>query len=191
MNKQEFLLRLGEALSGLPAKEREERLNFYSEVIDDRMEEGLSEEEAVEACSAEEISRQSTTEIPTVKQKRQWKWWEIVLLALGVPVWGSLLIAAVAVAVSFYASLWAVIVSLWAVFGSAIACAVCGIMAGPVFVFCGKALSGIAALAAGIVCAGLAIFLFFGCKAATKGAVLLVKIFVRWIKSWFVKKEEA
>ena len=112
MNKQEFLLRLGEALSGLPAKEREERLNFYSEVIDDRMEEGLSEEEAVEACSAEEISRQSTTEIPTVKQKRQWKWWEIVLLALGVPVWGSLLIAAVAVAVSLYASLWAVIVSV-------------------------------------------------------------------------------
>ena len=45
MNKQAFLERLRKALSGLPPKEQEERITFYSEMIDDRMEEGLSEEE--------------------------------------------------------------------------------------------------------------------------------------------------
>ena len=47
MTKHEFLLQLGKALSSLPRRERDERLGFYSEVIDDRIEEGLSEEEAV------------------------------------------------------------------------------------------------------------------------------------------------
>ena len=47
MNKQEFVERLRKGLSGLPQDDIEERLTFYSEMIDDRMEEGLSEEEAV------------------------------------------------------------------------------------------------------------------------------------------------
>ena len=38
---------LREELMGLPQDEIEERLDFYSEMIEDRMEEGLSEEVAV------------------------------------------------------------------------------------------------------------------------------------------------
>ena len=47
MNKQEFLSQLQAGLSGLPECETEERLSFYSEMIDDYTEEGFSEEEAV------------------------------------------------------------------------------------------------------------------------------------------------
>ena len=47
MDKQEFLSKLRAKLFGLPQKELEERLSFYSEMIDDRIEEGLSEETAV------------------------------------------------------------------------------------------------------------------------------------------------
>ena len=43
MRKQEFLDTLRSRLSGLPRQELEERLAFYGEMIDDRMEEGLSE----------------------------------------------------------------------------------------------------------------------------------------------------
>ena len=49
MGKQEFLAQLRKGLQGLPQEDIEERLTFYSEMIDDRMEEGLSEEEAVSA----------------------------------------------------------------------------------------------------------------------------------------------
>ena len=45
MTKKEFLSGLRKKLSGLPQEDSEERLNFYSEIIDDRVEEGLSEEE--------------------------------------------------------------------------------------------------------------------------------------------------
>ena len=47
MNKQEFLMQLRKGLSYMPQEDIEERLTFYSEMIDDRMEEGLSEEDAV------------------------------------------------------------------------------------------------------------------------------------------------
>ena len=46
MNKQEFLNQLRSGLNGLPHEEIEERVMFYSEMIDDRVEEGLSEEDA-------------------------------------------------------------------------------------------------------------------------------------------------
>ena len=47
MNKKDFLSALEKKLSGLSKKELEERLIFYGEMIDDGIEEGLSEEEAV------------------------------------------------------------------------------------------------------------------------------------------------
>lgn len=123
MSKQEFLAQLRKGLSGLPQDDIEERLTFYSEMIEDRIEEGLSEEEAISAAgSIDEIVAQVVADIPLakiarerIKAKRRLKAWEIVLLALGSPIWLSLGIAAVAVILSLYVSLWSVIISLWAV----------------------------------------------------------------------------
>lgn len=199
MTKINFLLSLHNKLSGLPQDDIEERLNFYSEMIEDRMEEGLLEEQAVAAIgSVDEIAAQILEEIPLakvvkhkIKPKRQLKLWEIILLALGSPIWLSLGIAAVAVILSGYVSLWAVIISLWSVFVSLIACAVAGITAGIAVTIYESCLSGIAMISASIVCAGLSIFMFFGCMAATKGILLLTKKSSLWIKKCFVKKEEA
>ncbi len=47
MNKREFLSAVKIGLSYLPAEEAEERVNFLSEMIEDVMEEGLTEEEAI------------------------------------------------------------------------------------------------------------------------------------------------
>ena len=47
MSKQEFLALLREGLSGLPREDAEERLAFYGEMIDDLMEDGMTEEDAV------------------------------------------------------------------------------------------------------------------------------------------------
>ncbi len=199
MNKQEFLDALEAKLCGLPRQDVQERLSFYGEMIDDRMEEGLSEEEAVsDIGSADEIAAQIITQTPLaklvkerIKPQRSLKAWEIVLLALGSPVWLSLLIAAFAVLLSLYVTAWSVIASLWAVFASFIGGTLGGIAAGLIFTFGGNALAGIATVGAGISCAGLAIFSFFGCKAATKGTVLLTKKAVSAIKNRIVKKERA
>lgn len=199
MNKQEFLAQLRRGLSGLPQDDIEERLTFYGEMIEDRKEEGLSEEEAVSAVgSVSEIVTQAVAETPLAKiakerirPKRRLSAGEIVLLVLGSPIWFSLGIAAVAVIFSFYISLWSVVVSLWAVFASLVACCVGGVLACVVLVIGSRGVSGVAMLAAGIVCAGLAIYLFYGCKAATDGILILTKKLAIWIKNCFIKKEVA
>lgn len=52
MNKQEFIVRLEDRLSRLPKSEKERVLNFYNETIEDRMEDGMSEMEAVQSLDA-------------------------------------------------------------------------------------------------------------------------------------------
>ena len=178
MNKQEFLAQLQKGLSALPPKEQQERLNFYSEMIDDRMEEGLPESEAVTAVGeVEQIICQalSETTVQSVPQKRKIKAWEIALLVLGAPLWIPLLVVAVSVVFSLYVSVWAVIVSLWAVFASLIGSALGAVVSGAVLAFTANVASGLLMVAVGSVCAGLGIFMFFICKAATKGTIWLIK----------------
>ena len=45
-------------------------------------------------------------------------------------------------------------------------------------------------LSAAAVLAGLTIFMFFACRAVTKGAAVLTKKIALWIKSLFLRKEE-
>lgn len=199
MNKREFLAALRARLLGMPTQEIEDRLAFYSEVIDDRMEEGLSETEAVAALgSLETVVEQILADVPLtklakqkIKSQKRLGAWEIVLLVLGAPVWLSLLIAAFAVVLSLYVSLWSVVASFWSVFGAFAACCPGGIAAGVIFICCGHLLPGIATIGAGIFCGGLAVFSFFGCLAATKGTVLLTKKMVLGLKKCFVGREVA
>lgn len=198
MTKLKFLLALEKKLSGLPQEDIEERLTFYSEIIEDRVEEGVPEEEAVaQIGSVEEIAAQILGEHPASKpqkekkSKRRFKTWEITLLVIGSPVWVSLLIAALAVGCSLYVALWAVVISLWACFASIIACAAAMPIVGVYFILMGYAPSGYAMIAACFVCAGLAIFWFCGCKLATKGTILLGKKAALVLKRCFTKRGEA
>ena len=197
MGKQEFLDALRAGLAGLPQEDIEERVTFYTEMIDDRMEDGLSEEEAVaEIGSVEEIVQQIVAETPLtklvkerVKPKRRLQVWEIILLVLGSPVWLSLLIALLSVLFSVYVVLWSLIISLWAVELSFAVSSVASVLGGFYMIFTGQGLTGLALVGAGIALAGLAILLFFACKAATLGAVKLTAKIALWIKSLFIKKE--
>ncbi len=193
MSKHEFLAQLRGRLTGLSSAEIAERLAFYSEMIDDRMEEGMSEEEAVRAVGtlddivANEVK--PSFDVPLPEKPR--KGWTAALLAIGSPVWGALLIAAVAVVLSLYISIWAVVISLWAAFVSLLVAAFGGVAYGVGLLFGSNLLSGAALIGAALVCAGLGIWLFFGCKALTKASVRLLGVMIRAIKRVMTKKGEA
>ncbi|MBQ4066707.1 MAG: DUF1700 domain-containing protein [Clostridia bacterium] len=199
MTKLNFILELQKRLSSLPQEELEERLSFYMEMIEDRMEDGLSEEEAVaDIGNIDEIADQIIADIPLssiVKKKvrptRKMKAWETALLWVGSPVWIPLLIAAIAVALSLYAVLWSVIASLWAVFVSFCACALAGLAAGVGAYFFKNLPIGAAFMGAGLVLAGLSIFMFFACTLSVKGAVILTKAMILGTKKSFMGKETA
>lgn len=73
MGKQEFLAGLRDRLTGISQEDIEERISFYGEMIDDRVEEGLTEEQAIaEIGTLEGITKQIMSEIPLtqlVKEK--------------------------------------------------------------------------------------------------------------------------
>ena len=109
------------------------------------------------------------------KPKKKLKVWEIVLLALGSPLWVSLLLA-------FFAVVLAIYISLWAVFLSFVACGFCGFILGLFFGLGNNWYIGFAMIAAALILIGFSILFFFGCKTATKGFILLTKKMVSSFK---------
>lgn len=196
MNKNEFLAALRERLTGLPEEDVNKSIDFYCEMIDDRVEDGMSEAEAVaDLGSVEDIISQILSEVSLpklvkekVKPKRALKTWEIVLLILGAPLWIPLLFAALLCVFAVYLSVWSVIVSLYTF---DLAVAICGL------VFSGLAIAllfdgqfapcGIL-FGAGLVFMGLSILLFFGFNLVTKGILWVSKKVLIGIKGWFIGK---
>jgi uncharacterized membrane protein len=193
MKKQEFLSVLRWRLRELPPADVSRTVEYYSEMIDDHIENGMSEASAVVKMGdpndvAAQILMGSSAKRGTKGQAAKKKGglgrgWTIALLCLGFPLWFPLLISAAAIVISLYAVLWSVIISLWATFGALVGGAIGGIGLGVVCVMSGNAMLSMLSLSAALVCGGLAILLFCGCHAATRGAawltrVTFVKIFV-------------
>lgn len=194
MKKIEFLVELHARLEGLDESEILESLEYWGELIDDRMEEGMDEEMAVAAIGTPAAAAEAILcEKPIaklvkarVKPKRRLAVWEIVLFWVGSPIWLSLLIAALAVVFSVYVSIWAVVVSLWAV---ELSFAVTAVASPILAIFGGSVGVALFYLGAGFLLAGLAIFLFYGCLATTKGIARLgAWLFVR-LKRSLIRKE--
>ncbi len=199
MNKQEFIETLRKKLSGLPKNEIEERVSFYSEIIEDKIEEGILEEQAVtEIGNIDDIVSEIIKDIPLIKiakeklkPKNKFSAIEITLIALGSPIWFSLIVSALAVIFSLYVAFWSVVISFWAAFISLIASGGAGIITGFTLIFIGNSIQGLALVGASIFLAGLSIFIFYGVSALSKYYVLLTKNIVLGVKNRLLKKEVA
>ncbi len=195
MNKERFLLELASALEGLPEDDVEKSLEYYSEMIDDHIEDGLSEEEAVaDLGSIDEIRAQIIKDTPLakivrkrVKSNQTLSSLEITLLIVGFPIWFPLLAAAAAVIFSVYVTLWSLIIVLFAVEVCFVACAFAGIVVAiPAFIFM-NAPAALFLLGCGLFLAGLSVLWAFVCKWGTRGIIRLTRVSV---KSLFIGKEK-
>lgn len=126
MKKQEFLRRLSAALSALPDEERARSMDYYAEIIDERMEDGADEGAAVAALGApEQLAAEILKDVPLgtlvksrVEESRRRAgsralWTTLVII--GSPLWISVGAAVLALAAAFLIVMWALIVSLYAV----------------------------------------------------------------------------
>lgn len=195
MNKQEFLSTLENKLSKLPRKDVAERIKFYEEMIDDRIEDGLSEEEAVaDIGSVDEIYEQFVKELSLlsiikerVRPKRRMSGGKVALIASTAILWFPLLVAAFSILLSLLAVLWSLVISAWAVLLSLAVSAPVGIVAGILSLTTGNITKCVLLIGAGFVCAGLTIFAYFGSLYATKGSIALTKKMIVEIKNLIVK----
>ncbi len=192
MNKRRFLIKLKRALWGCPPSEIKSRLAFYSEMIDDRVEEGRTEKEAIlEIGKPEEIAkdiREELSERPK-KEKRPFGTVAKILIVLGSPIWLSLLVAAAAIAFSLaisafavvfsvFVCLFAALISLYAVVLSLGVSGLACIAGGVACLFTGRFTEMLIALGAGFVLAAVCIWLFIVC--APIGNAILRSIGNTW-----------
>jgi len=194
MNKQEFLNELKSKLTGLPQADLEERLSFYEEMIDDRIEDGKTEEEAVsEIGSVDEVVKTIMSEIPLsrlVKEKtsnrKKMSVPVIILLVLGFPVWFPILVALICVFFSLYLTVWILILSMWIVDLSFAISSIAGIVALVFAIVQGSFPMIMLSIGTMLVMGGLAVLLFFACKAATVGFAKATGRMMVGIKTMFV-----
>ncbi len=203
MTKLDFLYELREALGVMPREDIERYVDYYSEMIDDRIDDGMSEEDAVaEIGSAEDVAakilgepapktlKEETPKEKAPKRERGSSPLAITLIILGFPVWFPLVISAIAVLISLIAVLFSLVISVWAVETSLWGCAIGCLISGGVSFICGRVPTGLMLCGIAVFSAGLSVFMFYACKAATKGSArLTAKIFLT-IKNLIVRKEE-
>lgn len=198
MNKPEFLEELEKRLSGLPLEDIEKSKEYYGEMIDDRVEDGLSEEEAVVALGdIESIVSEifSTTPLSKlvrekVKPSRKLKAWEIVLIVLGSPIWFSLALAAIAIVFAFYIVLWSLIIALYAVDLAFIASGPFAMACSVLCMTVGDFGKGFFGLGCGLLVLGLGFVLIPAAVKATQGMAVLSKKIWNKIKALFIRRSE-
>ena len=109
MTKDIFLNTLREKLSGLPQDDIEKLVDYYNEMLCDRIEIGMTEEEATaDLGSPEEIAREILLDMPMQKlvkakakskPKKRFTAGETLLIVMAFPVWGPLLSSVIAVVI--------------------------------------------------------------------------------------------
>ena len=194
MRKEEFLRELKRQLAGLPKDDINNRIEFYSEMIEDRMDEGLTEEEAVnELGSVESIVNSIAKDTPFVKlikekvtPKREIKGWEILLLVLGFPLWLPLVITGIVLAFVAYLMIWvADFVSLTIEF------AFCATSAAGFVAYAAYAINGVnnlVPLGAALMSLGGALMFYWVCVVMTKGTLKISGRILTKIKAAFIRK---
>lgn len=184
MTKQLFLNELAAALHSLPREERYRTLGYYDELIDDRMEDGQSEEDAVASLGepqqvAREILGEEEPAPSTSKGRRVWL---IVLLVLGFPLWGSLLVTAAVVLLCVFLCLFLPAFVLGVMALCLLAGAVLGVVGTPFLIADTGLAAGLFQLGLAVGMLGLAALCAVGFWYTGKATAKAGKALWRWLK---------
>ena len=193
MTKNAYLSELADRLRQLPQSEIDKSIAYYSEIIDDRMEEGCSEEEAVNGLeapvtAAERILQDAPLGMlvrERIRPKQAVSGWIIALLVIGFPVWFPLLLAAAGIVFAMYVVVWSLV---FAFFASTFAVGTASLaVLITAFVRAGEGAGLIFALL-GVGLLGIGCFILMGLATwmAASGVVRLTAALIRSLKMKFI-----
>jgi len=195
MTKIEYLNKIRQILGSKRTPEAERSIEYYSEMIDDLIEDGMTVEEATAKIGTpEEIAdlilngsndskQDDTVESSTVsghKVKRKFKPWQTLLIILTSPIWLSILLTVIIIAfciaitaIVLYIVLWSVIISLYAAILGLAVSSIAALCAAVIFTATGQFHSALFTLGAALVLAGITIPSFIGMNKLT---ILVLKL---------------
>lgn len=189
MTRMQFIMELTKRLKKLPKDDREKVLEYYLELIDDRIDDGVPEEEAVAAVgSIDEITTQILGDIPLAKLAKdslKTKNFEpsiLILMIISFPIWFSILI-------SLYAMTLAVVLSFAVISIVLGVCTLVALLCGIQHLFIDGFALSLFFFGSALICAGLFMFFRILGQCTAKGGKWVSKKFWLWIKSLFLQKE--
>ena len=196
MTKQEYLSAIRDKIRKMPSDDIDKFIDYYNEMIDDRMEDGLSEDAAVADMDApDDVVDQILADMPLtklvkekIKPSHQLRAWEIVLLVLGSPIWIPLLLTAIILIITMAVVVLALLLSFYAVVLSMAVAGIGGLLAVIPFFIIQNVPAALFMLGAAFAGIGLAILFIVAVKPVTIGIFKLYKASINGIKRMFVKE---
>ena len=167
MNKTDFMLQLNNALhkAHVPQNEARDAVQFYAECVDERVEDGATEAEAIEGLgSIDSIVESVVADLPKAARgigrlDSGNKALKVILLVLTFPVWGSILVSLALVAAALIAVLWSLLAAAAALWIACITAGLAGIAALVHGAANGAGQAGALGFGIGIALSGLAVVL--------------------------------
>ena len=197
MLKQEFLAQLRSGLEAASIEDIDECIEFYDEMISDRIESGMNEESAVAQMeSIDSIISNYKAEKPVAKLimdkvhkshddakgKGKGALW-IVLAIIGFPIWLPILIVVFALLLTLYIVLWCIVIAVFCVLVAIGAVALSGLF---IFIMMFTGIVpwplGIFSLGAGLFLGGLATLLWHPIWSLCKAIAGMIPAIFRKIK---------
>lgn len=190
MNKKVFLEELRNWMEEFSMEQIERTLSYYEEIISDKMEEGMTEEEVVRSLgSPEEIVKEMLLELPIptlleerLKPKKGLAFWQMGLMAVGGVIVFPILFSLLMAAFSVYFAIWMVVAALYLTVAAIGVSGMAALVGATVMTFRGEVLQGIFGLGAFFVLAGLTILISLGMRTVTGKFAGLSMKYVRMIK---------
>lgn len=202
MSKNEFLNELKRKISDMPYNDVEKTIQYYSEIIDDRIEANENEEEVIASLgSIDEISKNLHVDQPMgtiihqkfdqvktkVKHDSTTQVLLIILLVVTFPFWFPILITLFALFFAFYVVIWSLVIAIGAVTLASIVTGISLLITSPAGFITGG-VNGVLLIGGGLLALGLGGLLIYATYYAGSGAVKLGASFLRGIKSLFISK---
>ena len=196
MTKQEYLSAIRGKIRKMPADDINKFMDYYNEMIDDRMEDGLSEEDAVaDMDGPDDVVDQILADMPLtklvkekIKPSHRLKAWEIILLILGSPIWAPLLLTAIVLVIAMAVVILALLLSFYVIVLSMAVAGIGGLLGVIPFFVTQNVPAALFMLGAAFAGIGLAILFIVAVKPVTIGIFKLYKASVNGIKRMFVKE---
>lgn len=200
MNKEDFLLELRKRLGHISKKEKEKCIKYYDEIISDRVEDNMTEEQAVEALGdIDTIVENITKDLPlsslvickignTINKQKDLT--TLLLIILGFPLWFPLLASFLSVILAIYISIIAVVIAFYAIAVGFSLGGIFSLIVGLLFLFKEPFYYTLCTLGISFTLIGLGFILFKPFTYLAKLILSSLKFLIRKIKLIFIRKKE-
>lgn len=187
--RNEFFTQLGQELYSLPHEDRQRFLAYYVEILEDYLENGSTEQEALEKMGSpqaiareiqEETQASQEKEVPPSQPSQRTKFSAMRIVALvTLPFWGTLLLCAATFLLCLIIVIWCLPLITGALALSGVLIGIVSLIGAPLLLS-GSTAVGVIQLGLGIAMLGLALLMGVAAVQSARGCAALTKRLVDW-----------